>query len=85
MTGKVNGHTPRPGALSTMPKIRRELSRVHRDMRTGARDASIGTKLTYTLIAMARLIESSDLETRLEALEETARNSHSGDFSASRT
>jgi hypothetical protein len=65
--------TYRPGALSTTLEIRRELSRVYRDMRVGILNTSDGTRLAYVLAVMARLVEQTEDESRIEALEEIVR------------
>ena len=60
---------PRPGALNTAARVREELSRVYRDMRTGRIPMDHGTKLTYVLWTMIRVIEMEELEVRIEHLE----------------
>ncbi len=82
MPQKVVNPTYRPGALSTTREIRRELSRVYRDMRVGLLNTSDGTKLAYVLAVMARLVEQTEDELRIEALEEIARERLSEPHSA---
>lgn len=60
----------RPGALASAGAVRGELAKVYRDMRSGLVDKSDGTKLAYVLSLLARLIQDSDFEQRLAALEE---------------
>ena len=43
--------------------------REHRDMRAGRIESSDGTKLAYVLAQLGKLIESSEIEKRLEAVE----------------
>lgn len=59
--------------LKTAQHVRSELARVYRSMRHGDIDPAIGTKLTYVLVALGKMIEVGDLEKRIEALEVTAR------------
>ncbi|MFW7342866.1 hypothetical protein V0R37_15160 [Pollutimonas sp. H1-120] len=42
-------------------------------MKHGDIDPSIGTKLTYVLVALGKMIEVGDLEKRIEALEDQRR------------
>jgi hypothetical protein len=58
--------------LDTLDRVRRELVKVYRDARDGKRDVSDASKLGHLLVAIGRLIEGSDLERRLEALEQRA-------------
>jgi hypothetical protein len=44
-------------------------------MKHGGVDPAIGTKLTYVLVALGKMIEVGDLEKRIEALESAARKS----------
>lgn len=60
---------PRVGALTTVNRVRKELAAVYRDARQGIIAAGIGTKLSYILSQLAQLIETSDIEKRLEELE----------------
>ena len=57
-------------ALTKMQHVRAELSRLYREVRTGKLDAGTATKLTYMLQVLAKIIEGSDLEARLNALEQ---------------
>jgi hypothetical protein len=56
--------------LRTVREIRRELARVYRDMRTNRIEDQQGTRLSYVLFTLGRLVELDDLETRLGALEQ---------------
>ncbi|HEX2237493.1 MAG TPA: hypothetical protein VHJ19_03865 [Gammaproteobacteria bacterium] len=73
MPAKLTNPSYRPGSLSTTCEIRRELSRVYRDMRQGMLNTSDRTKLAYVLAVMARLVEQTEDESRIEGLEEIAR------------
>lgn len=55
--------------LKTIDDVRVEMARVYRDMRAGRIDTADGTKLSYVLAQIGKLIESGELEKRLEALE----------------
>lgn len=59
--------------LKTAQHVRSELARVYRSMKHGKIDPAIGTKLTYVLVALGKMIEVGDLEKRIEALENAAR------------
>jgi hypothetical protein len=61
--------TPLVGKLDSLRGVRRELTKVYRDMRQGKLDTQDGTRLAFVLNVIAKLIETSDLEARIEALE----------------
>lgn len=61
--------TVRVGRLDTANAIRRELCRLYRDGRQGRVDPSDASKLGSLLALACRLVESSDLERRLDELE----------------
>ena len=61
--------TPPVGQLSSIAQVRRELRKIYVDMRRGHLAPSDGTKLAFVLGMIARLIESGELEQRIEALE----------------
>ena len=63
-------------ALTKMQHVRGELSRLYREVRTGKLDAGTATKLTYMLQVLAKIIQESDIETRLSALEEAQEKSN---------
>ena len=62
--------TPPRTALTKLEHVRDELARVYRHARTGKIETSEGTRLTYMLVALSKIIESSDLEERIRTLEE---------------
>ena len=62
--------TPPRTALTKLEHVRDELARVYRQARTGKIETSDATRLTYILVALTKVIESSDLEKRVEALED---------------
>jgi len=61
--------TPPRIDLKTIDDVRVEAARVYRDMRAGRIDPAVGTRLAYVLGLIGKLIESGDVERRLEALE----------------
>jgi hypothetical protein len=60
--------------LATMADVRREMSRVYRDMRAGRIETADGSRLVYVLWQMAKLIELAELQPRLEAIERAMRD-----------
>ena len=56
--------------LSTAEDVKRELARIYREGKAGQRDVGDVSKLANVLALLARLIETSDLERRLEVLEQ---------------
>ena len=56
--------------LHDMSAIRREMSRVYRDMRNGVLVTADGMRLAQVLNLIANLHERSDLEQRIAKLEE---------------
>ncbi len=61
--------TPPRIDLKTIDDVRIEMARVYRDMRAGRIETQEGTRFTYVLAQIGKLIESADLEKRLEAIE----------------
>jgi hypothetical protein len=60
------------GPLKTVEECRREMARVYRDLRTaqqGSVTVAEGYQLTMMLVQIVKVIESGDLEARVEALE----------------
>ena len=76
----IDGTTGKPGKriadkrcrakLDTSSDIRHEVAKLYRETRSGLLDSAEATKLTWILISIQKIIESSDMETRLKALEE---------------
>ena len=56
--------------LDTLQDVRKEAARVYRECRSGLLEPQDGTKLVWMLQAVGKLLESSDLEKRIEALEQ---------------
>ena len=67
--------TPRPRRpnLQTLPHVRREMARVYRDIRHGRIESQEGTRLTYVLTQIAKIIQVSELDARIEAVERALR------------
>jgi hypothetical protein len=61
--------TPSRIDLKTIDDVRLEMARVYRDMRSRSIDTQDGTRLTYVLAQIGKLIESGELERRIESLE----------------
>jgi len=60
---------PRIGQLNSLTAVRREMVKVYREARQGQLDRQDASRLVFMLTAIGRLIESSDLEQRLEKVE----------------
>jgi hypothetical protein len=56
--------------LATTEDCRREMARVYRDARQGRADTTDASRLVYMLGSIAKLIETGQLEQRLNVLEE---------------
>lgn len=57
-------------ALSKLSHIRTELAAVYREARSGKLATEEATRLCYLLHTLARIIEASDFEARITALEQ---------------
>lgn len=74
--GVTGTRTPSPlskgerKALSKVEHCRSELAAVYRQARSGALDVGDASKLANILSILSRMIENSDLERRLEMLEQ---------------
>ena len=55
--------------LKTAENVRAELARLYREGKTGRRDISDVSKLANVLQILGRMIETEDLESRVEKLE----------------
>lgn len=55
--------------LNTVSDVAKELRKLYRESRAGTLSTSEATKLAYLLNMLASIMATSDLETRLEALE----------------
>lgn len=60
-------------ALTTVMDCRREAAKVYRLARSGRLDVSDASKLSHMLLNIHRMVESSDLAARVDALEEQAK------------
>ena len=63
------GPVPPPRALTKLEHVRAEMAKVYRSARTGKIEAQDATRLCYILVSLAKVIEGSALESRVEALE----------------
>ncbi len=57
--------------LNTIDDVKAEMARLYREGKAGTRDVSDVSRLANVLALLGRLIEGSELERRLTALEET--------------
>ena len=55
--------------LDSISDVKREMAKCYREARSGLLDVQDATKLTWCLQAVAKVIEGSDLEKRIEILE----------------
>jgi hypothetical protein len=55
--------------LETAVDVRREMARVYREMRRGKIESQVGTRLTYVLSQIGKIIETAEIEVRIAALE----------------
>jgi hypothetical protein len=60
---------PNVGRLHTLTSVRQEMARLYREARRGKETVADAGRLAYILSLISRIIEGSDLERRLEALE----------------
>jgi hypothetical protein len=57
------------GKLATLQQVRREMSRVYRDARNGKITTSNGSRLTFMLLSIAKLLEPAAIEQRVDEIE----------------
>jgi len=75
-SGEISEYTPtgKPARyrcpLDTLSDVKREMSKVYREARSGVVEVQDSTKFIWCLQAVAKVIEGSDLEARIEALEQ---------------
>ena len=74
VTGEVTDLPPTKGTryrakLDSLGDIKREMAKLYREARSGVIDVQDSTKLVWVLQAVAKVIEGSDLEKRIEILE----------------
>ena len=62
--------TPRAINLHNLDAVRREMSRVYRDMRTNRIDSQDGARFVFALSQIAKMFEMCDLEQRIGCLEQ---------------
>jgi glycerol kinase len=56
--------------LDTAQDVRREMAKLYRETRSGLLDSSEASKLTWILASIKSVIESADMEQRLNRLEQ---------------
>ena len=65
--------TRRGPELASLEDIRREMSKVYRQCRAGKIRAQDGSRYTFMLVQIARVIEIGQVEARVKALERALR------------
>tara|TARA_B100000315_G_scaffold117171_1_gene107424 strand:- start:175 stop:480 length:306 start_codon:yes stop_codon:yes gene_type:complete len=68
--GEILPRIPRPGALNSLTRVRRELSRVYRDARQGRLETSELGRYAYALNILSKIVEAESLEERLASIEQ---------------
>lgn len=58
-----------PKRLNTLGQVRREITAVYQDMREGVIQTQDGSRLVYALGQIAGVIETEQIEHRLESIE----------------
>jgi hypothetical protein len=71
ITGEVRTPTPSRyrAKLDTVGDIKREVAKLYRESRSGLMDVNDLSKYSYVLNSLAKIIETSELECRLEYME----------------
>jgi hypothetical protein len=74
VTGELSDLPPVKGVryrakLDSLADVKREMAKIYREARSGILDVQDSTKLVWVLQAVGKVIESSDLEKRIEILE----------------
>ena len=57
-------------SLDTYSDVKKEMAKIYRETRTGLLESTEATKLTWMLQAIQKVIESTDMESRLKVLED---------------
>jgi hypothetical protein len=66
--------SPPVGRLDSLKSVRQEMVRIYREGRLGSLDTQDMTRFVFVLQAISRVIEQSDLETRMTAIEAALRD-----------
>ncbi len=71
--GRTLAIIPTPGrrkaVLNSLDGVRREMARVYRDAEEGRRETSEASKLVYILGQIGKVLELTEIESRLKSLE----------------
>ncbi len=67
---RKKARSPVRSSLTRLEHVREEMASVYREARRGVLDVQDAGKLCYILQNLGRIIETSDLEQRIKALEE---------------
>lgn len=71
LSGELVDIKPTPSIhLKTIDDVRLEMAKVYREMKLKKMPAHDGTRLVYVLVQIGKMIETHDLEKRLNELEE---------------
>lgn len=71
VTGVLLKPTPRVRSrLTTIREVRREMAKVYSEARSGTLRTDVATRLVYMLTQISNLIRDSELEQRVQQLEE---------------
>jgi len=74
MTKKDKSVYPLPRRIKSLNDVRRLISRLIPELRAGTLESKDARTLTYMLITYVRVFKESDLESRVQELEEFGRN-----------
>ena len=73
LDGRTLRLLPAPGrrkaVLNSLDGVRREMARVYRDAESGKRDSAEASKLVFILAQIGKILELTEIETRLRVLE----------------
>jgi hypothetical protein len=64
----------RKAVLNTLEGVRREMARVYRDAESAKRDTAEASKLVFMLGQIGKILELTEIEARLRALESRTRD-----------
>ena len=60
----------RRAQLTTLEGVRDEMARIYREMESGKRESQEGSRLVYVLTQIGKVLELTEIERRLTALED---------------
>ena len=71
---------PKVVRLDTLQSVRKELAKVYRDARQKRIDTVAASRLGFLLVSLAKLIEQSEIERRVETLETVLKVEYTNDW-----